>query len=302
MNLLRKHMSRGILALAIVAFVGGLVSQAPAVGTTPNPASNQGRASIYPLYDDDIQIGGPTTSFRIGRLLVNNAIITSATITTSSAGGTLGNTRVSGTLDVTGATSLTTTLRVGGALTAASTVGITGVLTPTGGLASARVHGTTNLDGTTSAGVVNLNGLATLARARLTTATISGGSIDATIIGGTTPAAGSFTSLDGSGSATFIGSLLANTDFRIGGTGRTSVSDLWSTRTTIASGASSTTLTWTGVLNNDQAFATINDTSTTGAGKVLAAQARANAGTVSLKLSETVNHVTTCSVWVVRTN
>ncbi len=199
---------------------------------------------------------------------LDSATIGTATITTLTAttyAPTLGNTRVNGTLAATGATSLTTTLRVGGALTAASTVAITGVLTPTGGLASARVHGTTNLDGTTSAGVVNLNGLATLTRARLTTATISGGSIDATIIGGTTPAAGAFTTLDASGAAVFIGGVLANANgVRVGGTNGTTLTFERRGVTTIRNGESTATATTTGSVPGDKAVATIVwDSSTT---------------------------------------
>lgn len=186
---------------------------------------------------------------------LDSATIATATITTLTATNytpTLGNTRVNGTLAATGATSLTTTLRVGGALTAASTVAITGVLTPTGGLASARVHGTTNLDGTTSAGVVNINGLATLTRARLTTATVSAGSIDATIIGGTTPAAGAFTSLDASGSAVFIGGVLANANgVRVGGTNGTTLTFIKAGTMSVANDATTGTVAMTGALPGD---------------------------------------------------
>jgi len=60
-------------------------------------------------------------------------------------------------------------------------------------------------DGTASATIADVTGVMTVASAVLTTADINGGTADAVVIGGTTPAAGTFTSLNATGGGALTG-------------------------------------------------------------------------------------------------
>lgn len=98
-----------------------------------------------------------------------------------------------------------------------------------------------------------------LASVDITTANIDGGTIDGTVIGGTTPAAGSFTTLETSGNATVGGDLTVNgTTTTINSTTLT-VDDL---NITLASGAVSAAAADGAGLTVDGASATFNYAST----------------------------------------
>jgi len=97
------------------------------------------------------------------------------------------------------ALSLSGALTVGGATILSSSLGVTG--TASMGVIDATTLEVTNLkakDGTASATIADATGVMTVASAVLTTADINGGTLDNTVIGGATPAAGTFTT----GSAT----------------------------------------------------------------------------------------------------
>ena len=70
---------------------------------------------------------------------------------------------------------------------------------------------------TEDSSVVTLSGTQTLTNKTLTSPTISGGTIDNTVIGGTTRAAGSFTTLNASGTSTFTGPVTINNGTGSGG-------------------------------------------------------------------------------------
>jgi len=92
------------------------------------------------------------------------------------------------------ALSLSGALTVGGATILSSSLGVTG--TASMGVIDATTLEVTNLkakDGTASATIADATGVMTVASAVLTTADINGGTLDNTVIGGATPAAGTFT-------------------------------------------------------------------------------------------------------------
>jgi hypothetical protein len=62
-------------------------------------------------------------------------------------------------------------------------------------------------DGTASATLSNATGVMTIASSVLTTADINGGTVDGAVVGGTTPSAGSFTSLGATGNITVGGTV-----------------------------------------------------------------------------------------------
>jgi hypothetical protein len=96
---------------------------------------------------------------------------------------------------------------IGGDATITGTLGVTGVFTGT----SLDISGDIDVDGTTNLDVVDIDGavdmastlgvtgVATLASLVATTADINGGTIDGTVIGGTTAAAGTFTTFTSTG-------------------------------------------------------------------------------------------------------
>jgi hypothetical protein len=92
------------------------------------------------------------------------------------------------------ALSLSGALTVGGAAILSSTLGVTG--TASMGVIDATSLEVTNIkakDGTASATIADSTGVMTVASAVLTTADINGGTADNVVIGGATPAAGTFT-------------------------------------------------------------------------------------------------------------
>jgi hypothetical protein len=96
---------------------------------------------------------------------------------------------------------------IGGDATITGTLGVTGVFTGT----SLDISGDIDVDGTTNLDIVDIDGavdmastlgvtgVATLASLVATTADINGGTIDGTVIGGTTAAAGTFTTFTSTG-------------------------------------------------------------------------------------------------------
>ena len=67
-------------------------------------------------------------------------------------------------------------------------------------------------DGTAAGSIANTTGVVTLTSSVLTTADINGGTIDGTVIGGATPAAGSFTTASTTGDLTIADRIVHNGD------------------------------------------------------------------------------------------
>ena len=163
---------------------------------------------LEPITDNDIDLGSSSKEFKdlyidgtanIDSLVADTADINGGTIDAAAIGGTT---------------------PAAGAFT---TLTVTGTTTPTGGFAATLlpsadgtydlgstslewqnlyIDGTANIDSLV-ADTADING-GTL---RNVTADINGGTIDATAIGGTTPAAGAFTTLSASGAATLSSTL-----------------------------------------------------------------------------------------------
>jgi hypothetical protein len=94
-------------------------------------------------------------------------------------------------------------------------------------------------DGTASGSIANTTGIFTIASAVLTTADINGGTVDNTVIGATTPLAGSFTALSATGNIT-VGGTVDGRDLVIDGTkldGIEALADVTDTVNVTASGA-----------------------------------------------------------------
>ena len=106
------------------------------------------------------------------------------------------------------------------AATFAGTLTVTGTTTPTGGFAATLLP---SADGTYDLGSTSLewqdlwvDGTANIDSLVADTADINGGTIDATAIGGATPAAGAFTTLSASGAVTLSSTVAANGTITMG--------------------------------------------------------------------------------------
>jgi hypothetical protein len=164
-------------------------------GMAPSDVNNSLRAFLSQTRDFiDGSSGDTLTSAKI---VVTTAEILSGVNVTGTA---TFNSAVILSSSVTGsALSLSGALTVGGATILSSSLGVTG--TASMGVIDATTLEVTNLkakDGTASATIADATGVMTVASAVLTTADINGGTLDNTVIGGATPAAGTFTT----GSAT----------------------------------------------------------------------------------------------------
>jgi hypothetical protein len=101
---------------------------------------------------------------------------------------------------------------------------------------------TTNIsanDGASSATIADGTGVFTIASAVLTTADINGGTIDNTVIGGTTPLAGNFTAISATGNIT-VGGTVDGRDVAVDGTkldGVEALADVTDTTNVTAAGA-----------------------------------------------------------------
>lgn len=138
---------------------------------------------------------------------INGGTIDGATIGGASAGaGTFTNLTANGTITLTGATvangGSVTTVDINGGTIDGTTIGGSSAAVGTFTTANATTVDTTNLevttlkakDGTSAGSIADATGVVTIASAVLTTADINGGTVDA-VVGGTTPAAGTFTVL-----------------------------------------------------------------------------------------------------------
>jgi hypothetical protein len=164
-------------------------------GMAPSDVNNSLRAFLSQTRDFIDGSSGDT-------LTSSNIVVTTATILSgvNVTGTATFNSAVILSSSVTGsALSLSGALTVGGATILSSSLGVTG--TASMGVIDATTLEVTNLkakDGTASATIADATGVMTVASAVLTTADINGGTLDNTVIGGATPAAGTFTT----GSAT----------------------------------------------------------------------------------------------------
>ena len=144
----------------------------------------------------DVDVPRPANTVRAGPASGADALPTfralvNADIPTALDGKTLTNVDVnSGTIDGT---------TIGGASPAVgtfTTANATDVNATTVDTTNIEVTNLKAKDGTAAGSISNATGVVTLNSAVLTTADINGGTIDATVIGGSTPAAGTFTSVD----------------------------------------------------------------------------------------------------------
>jgi hypothetical protein len=159
-------------------------------GMAPSDVNNSLRSFLSQTRDFiDGSSGDTLTSAKI---VVTTAEILSGVNVTGTA---TFNSAVILSSSVTGsALSLSGALTVGGATILSSSLGVTG--TASMGVIDATTLEVTNLkakDGTASATIADATGVMTVASAVLTTADINGGTLDNTVIGGATPAAGTFT-------------------------------------------------------------------------------------------------------------
>jgi hypothetical protein len=159
-------------------------------GMAPSDVNNSLRAFLSQTRDFIDGSSGDT-------LTSSNIVVTTATILSgvNVTGTATFNSAVILSSSVTGsALSLSGALTVGGATILSSSLGVTG--TASMGVIDATTLEVTNLkakDGTASATIADATGVMTVASAVLTTADINGGTLDNTVIGGATPAAGTFT-------------------------------------------------------------------------------------------------------------
>lgn len=113
------------------------------------------------------------------------------------------------------ASSVLTTADINGGTIDGTTIGATTPAVGTFTTANATTVDTTNIevttlkakDGTAAGSIADATGVVTLASSVLTTTDINGGTIDGTVIGGTTAAAGSFTTVSASGNITVGGTV-----------------------------------------------------------------------------------------------
>jgi hypothetical protein len=159
-------------------------------GMAPSDVNNSLRAFLSQTRDFIDGSSGDT-------LTSSNIVVTTATILSgvNVTGTATFNSAVVLSSSVTGsALSLSGALTVGGATILSSSLGVTG--TASMGVIDATTLEVTNLkakDGTASATIADATGVMTVASAVLTTADINGGTLDNTVIGGATAAAGTFT-------------------------------------------------------------------------------------------------------------
>ena len=179
---------------------------------------------IKPVTDNDIDLGSAGAEFKDlyidGIGYIDSVVITGGTIDDTVIGGTTpaaadfttmdttGNATVGGTFGVTGNTTLSGTLGVTGAATFSDTVCVPAFnATGTATLATVDINAG-NIDGTvvgsSTAAAGSFTTVTTSGQATLATADINGGTIDGTIIGGTTAAAITGTTVTGT---SFVGPL-----------------------------------------------------------------------------------------------
>lgn len=96
------------------------------------------------------------------------------------------------------------------ALEVVGTITATNINTTTVDTTNLEVTAIKAKDGTASATIADTTGVMTVASSVLTTTDINGGTIDATVIGGATPAAGTFTNLTATSTVTLNGTALTN--------------------------------------------------------------------------------------------
>ena len=143
---------------------------------------------------------GFTIANSTGVVTIPSSVLTTADIN----GGTADNVVIGGT--TTAAGSFTTV--------AATTGNITTVNATTVDTTSIEVTNVKAKDGTASITIADSTGVVTISSSVLTTADINGGSIDGTVIGGSTAAAGTFSTLTGTGTTTLAGATTtANINF-----------------------------------------------------------------------------------------
>jgi len=163
---------------------------------------------LEPSKGYDIDLGSSSKEFKDlyidGTANIDSLVADTADIN----GGTIDATAIGGATPAAGAFTI---LSASGAATFAGTLTVTGTTTPTGGFAATLLpsaDGTYDL-GSTSLEWQNLwvDGTANIDSLVADTADINAGTIDATAIGGATPAAGAFTTLSASGAATLSSTL-----------------------------------------------------------------------------------------------
>ncbi|MBM4179024.1 MAG: hypothetical protein FJ211_06805 [Ignavibacteria bacterium] len=183
-----------------------------------NPGSGNSVTTNGSLFtSENTTVGGNLsvtgTSSLIGNVTAINNVSILGGLSVSGASTLTGNTFIGGTLGVTGAATFTVAPTVSAFITAGVVKNNTSGVLSTGQVSLAtEVTGTLPLanggTGSDNASGARTNlGLGTIATQNANSVTITGGTIDGTVIGGTTAAAGSFTTLGASGNATVGGTL-----------------------------------------------------------------------------------------------
>jgi hypothetical protein len=148
------------------------------------------------LVDGNLITAAENNTFRNDVATALNSI---ATGTAAIAGGTINGTVIGGTAAAAGSFTTAT----------ATTGNITTVNATTVDTTSIEVTNLKAKDGTAAGSIADTTGVVTIASSVLTTADINGGTIDGAVIGGSSAAAGSFTTLGVSGVATLgLGAIL----------------------------------------------------------------------------------------------
>jgi len=183
-----------------------------------NPGSGNSVTTNGSLFtSENTTVGGNLsvtgTSSLIGNVTAINNVSILGGLSVSGASTLTGNTFIGGTLGVTGAATFTVAPTVSAFITAGVVKNNTSGVLSTGQVSLAtEVTGTLPLanggTGSDNASGARTNlGLGTIATQNANAVAITGGTIDGTVIGGTTAAAGSFTTLGASGNATVGGTL-----------------------------------------------------------------------------------------------
>jgi len=152
-------------------------------------------SNILPNIDDTYDLGSSTKEWRNlyidGTANIDSLVADTADIN----GGTLDGVVIGGSSAAAGTFTTAT----------ATTGNITTVNATTVDSTNVEVTNLKAKDGTASATIADVTGVMTVASAVLTTADINGGTADAVVIGGATPAAGTFTSLNATGGGALTG-------------------------------------------------------------------------------------------------
>jgi hypothetical protein len=207
-----------IAALTTTAFGRDLLTETDAASTrlTLSVPSVSEVASGYQPLDSDLTALA-SDYYGASKVLTANSMqaATSAGLTLKSNNGTTGLTvGAGGGANVTTADGLIVSglLQANAGLTVTGTTTIGGSTLSLAGNTSVSVFGASLIDDATNADARNTLGLGTIATQNANSVAITGGTIDGTSVGSTTPSSGAFTTLSASGNSTLARLTAAGTD------------------------------------------------------------------------------------------